>query len=105
MTANVYSRIFGPDNRHFSMKPEYNKNFLQTIQNWMNDKWLVNGFVFLNDVYDALGFSRTQAGAVSGWFKEPGSKPINFEIEEMDNGSLFISFDVDGVIYKKLPVE
>lgn len=100
MTTNVYSRIFNESNKHWMAHSESNKIFLKCQENWLNDRLNAIGHVFLNEVYDALGFSRTKSGAIVGWSK--GGKSIDFNMEETEDG-IFISFDVDGVIYDKLP--
>ena len=77
----------------------------------MNDLLNLRGHVFLNEVYDALGIPRTSAGAVVGWvLNGGGDNYIDFGIYDASvekrrdfvNGresSIFLDFNVDGVIY------
>jgi hypothetical protein len=66
--------------------------------------------VFLNDVYDLLGMDRTPAGAVVGWVKGHGDGYITFMLDdnkrevydffEGNEKSVWLDFNVDGVVYK-----
>ena len=100
-TTSIYARVFGPDNMHFSHHHGDNKSYITITENWMNDRLRANGHVFLNEIYDAFGLSRTKAGAICGWLKESGSE-IKFTVTPTDDG-LLLDFNVDGVIYDKLP--
>ena len=90
---------------------DYNMMFLRQQQNYFNDLLRVRKHVFLNEVYDALGIPRSQAGAVVGWMiSEENDNFIDFGIFDGDkprsrdfvNGyenSILLDFNVDGVIY------
>lgn len=106
-----YARFFDESSKNWSKTPEYNLIFLNHIQNYMNDLLKSRGHVFLNEVYDALGIPRSQAGAVVGWvISNEGDNYIDFGIYELNssrkrdfvNGyepSILLDFNVDGVIY------
>lgn len=113
--TKIYAKCFDETNRHWSNHPNDNRNFILTVQSWMNNKLVANGHVFLNDVYDALGFERTKAGAVVGWVKNNprGSDGyITFGLEENGDRTLdfmqghekstWLDFNVDGVVYDLL---
>jgi hypothetical protein len=68
------------------------------------------GHVFLNEVYDALGIPRSQAGAVVGWVRGQGDGYIDFGLFNSENDrardfvngyerSILLDFNVNGVIY------
>lgn len=108
---SVYARFFDEACEQWSKNPEYNLMFLRSQQNYYNDMLKVRGHVFLNEVYDALGIPRTQAGAIVGWvYDGDGDNFIDFGIFDGDrprardfvNGyerSILLDFNVDGVIY------
>ena len=108
---SVYARFFDESCEQWSKNPEYNLMFLRSQQNYYNDMLKSRGHVFLNEVYDALGIPRTQAGAVVGWMiSDNGDNFIDFGVFDGDrprardfvNGyerSIILDFNVDGVIY------
>lgn len=116
-THSEYAKCFDVGNAGWTKDPEYNLMYLRTQQNYFNEVLKSRGHVFLNEVYDALGFPRTQAGQVVGWLydeKKPnGDNYIDFGIynikdqgcRDFVNGyerSIWLDFNVDGPIYKKI---
>lgn len=109
-----YDRLFDIGNPNWTKSPELNKHFLRSQQNYLNDKLSRIGYVFLNEVYEALGFPVTSAGAVVGWVYDEnnvdGDNYIDFGIFDVANADFFngyersvwLSFNPDGVIYDKL---
>ena len=108
--VSVYARFFDESCAQWTKTPEYNFMFLRAQQNYYNDMLKSRGHVFLNEVYDALGIPRTQAGSVVGWVVGEGDSFIDFGIfdgerqraREFVNGyerSILLDFNVDGVIY------
>ena len=67
ITNPDFTKSFDESNDNWERRPECNLLFLKTMQNRMNDVLRARGHVFLNDVYDALGFQRTSTGALVGW--------------------------------------
>lgn len=88
---------------------EYNLLFLEGKERYFNDKLVAKGFVTVNDVYEELGFSPTEAGMVCGWrYKsDRGDGYISFMPRGidgnwamgMDGDSIVIDFNIDGVIF------
>ena len=111
-----YAKWFDESSPYFKKEQdnEYNKMFLRSTQNSLNDKLHSVGHMFLNEVYDALGLPRTRAGAVVGWIDgSDGDSYIDFGVFNGDtdeargfiNGwskTVLIDFNVDGVIYDKI---
>lgn len=110
-----YEFFFDESSSEWSKTPEYNKHFLVAQQNYFNNLLMSRGHVFLNEIHDALGTPRTQAGAVVGWvlpkdendkrdgYIDLGLFDVNNESSrDFINGyerSILIKPNVDGVIY------
>ncbi len=106
---STYARCFDESNKHFKSIPEVNFFFLKAQQNFANDKLHAVGYVFLNDVYDALGIPRTKAGQVVGWklgkdsdnFVDFGIFGAGGKANDFVNGleeAIWLDFNVDGPI-------
>lgn len=104
-----YARYFDEANPNWSKSPEANKYFLECAQNVLNDQLKTRGHLFLNEVYDQLGFPRTEAGQLVGWVMNgDGDGYVDFNIyqdvlpkREFVNGyerSILLDFNVDGVV-------
>lgn len=109
-----YSRWFESDNPNWYQTAEENRYFINMQQLFLNDTLMARGHVFLNEVYDALGLSHTQEGAIVGWMW-PARKGCDGHIDcgiyasrqEWHVGneySILLDFNVDpGVIWNKIP--
>lgn len=93
--------------------PDYSEAFLRAQQSYFNDIFVARGHVFLNEVLDALGLERTQAGAVCGWVKGMGDDIIDFGYmdsfirdyntdSDLCRKNIHLSFNCDGVIWDKI---
>jgi len=81
----LYGRTFDQTTPRWRSDRQRNETWLWMMQSMMNDKLDLYGVVFLNDVYEQLGFKKTAVGAVSGWCKDlPGGD--NFISFGLDNG-------------------
>ena len=109
--VSVYAKFFDETSPAWSPNAEYNLYFLKAQEKYFNDLLRARGHVFLNEVYDALGIPRTQAGSVVGWvLNKNGDNYIDFGIFDNnrprarafvngDERSILLDFNVDGVIY------
>ena len=96
---------FVKDNR------EANFVFLKQQQSYANDILDRRGYIFLNEVYEMLGFDGTRAGHVVGWMKNgEGDGFVDFGLfdaynenaREFANGKepcFIVNLNPDGVIY------
>lgn len=113
--ASIYARFFDEYNPNWGRDPEISKVFLLHMQNYANDTLLARGHLFLNEVYDMLGFDHSQAGAVVGWIlNEKGDNYVDFGVFNDDDnerirdfvngreGVILLDFNVDGVIFDKI---
>lgn len=101
----------------WSPTPTYNASQLVLKSMVLNDQLNSRGYLFLNDVYDELGFPRTKAGQVVGWVKNKGTGdnvvslgdyvdmladpnvPAADKTEmRVHDQSILLDFNVDGVI-------
>ena len=110
-----YARIFECGNKGWEDDSSYNLMFLRKQQEWANEKLRSQGHLFLNEVYDMLGFPRVPYGQVIGWIydeKNPvGDNYVDFGIYNIDNErnrafingfekNIWLDFNVDGNIYE-----
>ena len=111
---SVYAKFFDEANKNWARNPEHNLFFIRRQEQWANDRLHIRGHLFLNEVYDMLGFPRTTAGQIVGWRAEgEGDRVVDFgiynhhtdEVRAFVNGvenSILLDFNVDGVIYDKI---
>ena len=112
-----YTKIYDDGNIGWTKDPEANLKFLLCQQNAANKRLKHDGFLFLNDVYEMLGFMRTSAGQVVGWVYDEtcpiGDNFVDFGIFNVNdqkkrdfvNGyerSIVLDFNVDGSILRFL---
>ena len=75
---SVYSRIFDECNPNWQNDPQYNLFWLKTQQQIWTDKLRRDKVIFLNDVYEALGFNKIPEGQYIGWAVANGDDFIDF---------------------------
>lgn len=108
--VSMYGRVFEDGSTNQWVKSAtYNWLYIKKKKDYLNDMLRIRGHVFLNEVYDELGFNRTSAGSQVGWVKKNnGDGYISFgpwcesvhEVEAMGReSSIVLDFNVDGVIY------
>lgn len=76
-----YSKFFDSANNNWSETPEYNLYFLRRVEQIMTDKLRAKGYLFLNEVYQALDIPETLAGQSVGWIfdaKHPENNYVDF---------------------------
>ena len=96
--------------------PTYNASHLALKHKVLNDQLRARGYLFLNDVYEDLGFPRTQAGQVVGWvwdgsgdnrvslgkyvdtLVDPNVPAADKNYMHDHDQSILLDFNVDGVI-------
>lgn len=106
------SRFFDSRNKNWDKNRDFNLMFIRGQQNYMNDILQTRGHVFLNEVYDALGFEQTQQGCVTGWILgEDSDNYIDFglfgseknrKFTNGDDGTILLEFNHDGLIWDKI---
>lgn len=109
-----YARFFDRGNPYWEKDAEYNLHFLLQMQNWATEKLRRKGYLFLNEVYQAIGIPESKAGQVVGWIYDEenpiGDNVVDFGIHELHrkpnrdfvNGyepTILLDFNVDGNIW------
>lgn len=113
--ASIYARFFDELSQEWSRDPENNLIFLRCQQEYANHRLHAKGHLFLNEIYDALGLPRSEAGQIVGWLSRgEGDGYIDFgifngrtdeKIRDFVNGregAVLLDFNVDGPIYNLL---
>lgn len=110
---SMYARYFDQFNSNMHvLDQEANFDFLRIQQNIANEKLQRKGYLFLNEVYDALGFKEIPEGQLVGWVKGMGDNYVDFGIFEARNADarnyidyngketcFVLDFNVDGVMW------
>lgn len=113
MPTDDSCRFFDSSNPNWDKNPTFSMMWLRGQQNILNDILHTRGHVFLNEVYDALGFHHTPQGAVLGWIDGEGDNCIDFGLYDQNkenvrrfvNGVdnvIMLEFNHDGVIWDKI---
>lgn len=110
-TVDDYARFFDKTCRHYEENMNYNLMLLRSQQQLANDKLVADGFLFLSDVYDMLGITRTKMSQSVGWIYKPdgnsnGDNFVDFGVmvvkRETEDGeyedTILMNFNVDGPI-------
>ncbi len=109
-----YARFFDQSSRNWKKTGEYNLMFLRAQEQWANDRLRAYGYLFLNEVYEALDLERSQAGQAVGWRADADARGtgdgfVSFGLYNSgDEGSrtfinliepiVLLDFNVDGLI-------
>lgn len=106
-----YARIIKPGSASYVDNPSYMDMFFRTQENIAQNKLVANRYLFLNDVYDAMGIERTVTGQQVGWIYDPSDIdsdrdncvrfrviPVNVEGERGIETGYMVDFNVDGLI-------
>lgn len=111
-----YARIIAEESSTcWDPNEDYTCQNLASVQLWANRRLERKGHLFLNEVFDQLGLSRTREGAVVGWLKNgEGDGYVSFgdfdasiyrvpsdDYTRVDS-NFIVDFNVDGVIWDKI---
>lgn len=105
--------FFDEHNPNWDRNPKFNLMFLRAQQNYLNDRLHTVGHVFMNEVYDSLGFPHTQTGALIGWVDGLGDSFIDFGLYDQykdnvrkfvngEDNTILLEFNHDGIIWDKI---
>ena len=106
-----YARVFDEvGSTQWTPSADHNRAFLLMEQNYFNERIRTRGYIFLNEVYERLGFRPTKAGSVVGWvYQNADYEGIDFgiftahtqkaaEFLEGTEPSILLDFNVQGDI-------
>ena len=118
-----YGRLFSKltSTQYQDGDPVYNQAFLRSQEAYFNDLLQTRGYVFLSEVYRALGFELTPESVIVGWIKNSalGDSYVSFGlpaaevyretgehvlksgriVKTLSGKDYFLDFNVDGVIW------
>lgn len=104
-TLSKYAVLFDSTNVNWDRDMSINWMFLKCQERYADDLLKRRGIIFLNEVYEMLGFEKTQTGQVVGWHyakENPiGDNEVIFSVQGSDN-SIAIDFNVDGSVINYL---
>lgn len=112
-----YVRYFDEGCTGWTKYVEANHTFLRLQQDYANALLKSRGYLFLNEVFDMLGFPRTQVGQICGWvydLKNPiGDNFVSFGLYDAanhedvvrDTNVFRLNFNVVGNILDRLDEE
>ena len=113
LVRDVGTVIFDESNPNWCENANFNKHFLIIQQEVANRLLHSKGYLFLNEVYQMLGFEPVPYGQLVGWIDGLGDNYIDFGISDQNdqdvrnfiNGketSIMLTFNHDGSIYEKI---
>lgn len=113
---SLYARIIAEESSTcWDPNEDYTSQNIAAVQLWANRRLERKGHLFLNEVFDQLGLSRTREGAVVGWLKNgEGDNYVSFgdfdasiyrvpsdDYTRVDS-NFIVDFNVDGVIWDRI---
>lgn len=113
---SMYARIIAEESSTcWDPNEDYTSQNLAAVQLWANRRLERKGHLFLNEVFDQLGLSRTSEGAIVGWLKNgDGDNYVSFgdfdasiyrvpsdDYTRIDS-NFIVDFNVDGVIWDRI---
>lgn len=112
---SMYARVFDETNPNWKRVRYENQMFLMSQQNYANDKLRARGHLFLNEVYELLGFDHTPEGALTGWVYKDGEGDdfVDFGLYDLSRDSarefmhgheaaVWLDFNVQGTIWDRI---
>lgn len=106
--SSPYARLFDESSPKWQKGAGLNRFFIQTQERFANEKLRAQGHLFLNEVYDSLGFERSPEAQMVGWVykNDEGDGYVDFGLLEDENirfmndsePCIWLDFNVDGPI-------
>lgn len=107
-----YARCFDQLNPNYKSNSYLNQTFINGVYKWAVSTLNAQGYLFLNEVYEHLGFPASRAGQIVGWLKHGDgdgyidkgfgmfdtTKEINNAFQMGYEPAVWLDFNVDGPI-------
>lgn len=108
-----FARFFDESNPNWDHNYNFSMMFLRAQNEIANNILHQRGHLFLNEVYDMLGYDHTPEGAVVGWLDNGGDGYVDFGLYNQEdknvrrfvNGQdnvILLDFNHDGVIFEEI---
>lgn len=112
---SVFARCFAEGTPGWQRNPQDSLIYLRAQQNALTTRLQSRGHLFLNEVYDALGYAITEAGNAVGWVYDPNSETlenfVDFGIYDSnderkiafvngDEKNIWLDFNIDGNVWE-----
>ena len=110
-----YARMFDTSNPNWKVDANLNMAWLESQERWLNDKLIIRGYLFLNEVWEDLGMSPRPEGQLVGWIlRSPEqmkkehrdgyislglNNKMNMSGQAYSDGGILINPNVDGVVH------
>lgn len=114
-SLSPYAVLFDSTNENWQEAEEFRFLNLKSSQKWCNRILQRDGHIFLNTVYEELGFPHTSHGALVGWLLDgEGDGYVDFGFEDPERkdrfldfvigkeGAVWLDFNVDGEIWEEI---
>lgn len=105
--ARIYDKAHSTCYQNADPGNAWNESYLEQLQEQANLKLQRNGYVYLNDVYEMLGLTKSPAGQHVGWVKDNpnGDGYIDFGIKLTYEDPRFKDFIEPGQFRRKLVLD
>lgn len=113
--GSPYAKFFDQLNPNYKEDAQLNLGFILSVQRFANIRLKAKGIIFLNEIYEDLGFEPTPAGQLVGWIYDStkGDGYIDFGIDDPrnerarmfimgDERAVLLDFNVDGIVWDQL---
>lgn len=102
--ADFLLATFDEKSRNWSEDPATNKLFCETVLNYAADRLRAQGYLFLNEIYNELGLSRTSEGQLVGWLYSEKETwwVMETSTDEGEKDRITLKFYTHGIMYDKI---
>lgn len=112
-TLSPFAKIFDSSCKYWNNDCDYNLNRLRMEEEYANHTLKSRGYIFLNEVYERIGFKPVPEGQLYGWIYDKPGDYVSFGIDELNRETvqdfadgyvkeLALDFNVQGNIIEKL---